>query len=85
MKHITDLLLPALARLAGLSSALTLVVGNLGARHDSGVEWPSKGMGSRTQGQSCAKTPRHRVADLVWAGPLHGRQQWVRQCRREDV
>ena len=46
MKRITDLLLPALARLAGLSSALTFIVGDLGARHDG--EGLSKAMGSLT-------------------------------------
>ena len=38
-KQATNLLLPTLARLTGLSSALALVVGNLGACHggDEGV------------------------------------------------
>jgi len=48
MKRITDLLLPALARLAGLSSALTFIVGDLGARHDGDGEGLSKAMGSLT-------------------------------------
>jgi len=32
----TNLLFAALARIAGLSSALTLIVGDLGSRHDGG-------------------------------------------------
>jgi hypothetical protein len=77
-KMCSHLLLPAFARVASLGSALTLVVGNLGARHGGEAQVKLMAWDAWGDARSGAPPSDSRLSRLL--GLADGREDGSRKC-----